>query len=116
MSVKTLHAILLTSAVADTVDLINEEVVTFPELARRVGRRRANRPTHVATCHRWRLVGLNGIRLAAAKQGGIWVTTVEAYQRWVDAITRAASPDGRGPVLAAPPSDQANEKLAKLGL
>lgn len=116
MSVKTLNAILLTSAVTDAVDLINEEVVTFPELARRVGRRRANRPTHVATCHRWRLVGLNGIRLAAAKQGGIWVTTMEAYRRWVDAITRAAAPGGSGPVIAARSSDQTDEKLAKYDL
>ena len=117
MSINTLHAALLTSVVADAVDLLNEEVVTFPELARRVGRRRANRPTHVATCHRWRLVGLNGIRLAAAKQGGIWVTSVQAYQRFVDALTRAAAGEAPGPGRPSRPSaDQTDRALDKLGL
>jgi hypothetical protein len=117
MSIKTLDAKLLTSVLTDTIDLANEEVVTFAELARRVGHRRANRPTHVATIHRWRLVGLSGIRLAAAKQGGIWVTTIQAYQRWVDAITRAASGDGSGPATASSRSgDQTNSKLDKYDL
>ena len=116
MSIKTLNAIFLKSVVPH-LDLSKEEAVTFSELARRVGRRRANRPTHVGTCHRWRLQGLNGIRLAAVKQGGIWVTTIEAYQRFVDALTRAASPDECAPPV--PPCttpDQTENTLEKLGL
>lgn len=117
MSTKTLDAKLLTSVLVDTIDLIGEEVLTFAELARRVGRRRANRPTHVATIHRWRLRGLNGIRLAAAKHGGIWVTTVQAYQRFVDALTRAADGETLGPPGPSRPSaDQTDRALDKLGL
>lgn len=117
MSIKTLDARLLTSVLVDTIDLVNEEVVTFAELARRVGRRRGNRPTHIATIHRWRQLGLNDIRLAAAKQGGIWVTTMEAYQRFVDALTRAATGGEGGPVGTSRQSpDRTDRALDKHGL
>lgn len=117
MSINALDAKLFTSVLTTTIDLANEDVVTFAELARRVGRRRANRPTHVATIHRWRLRGLNGIRLAAAKHGGIWVTTVQAYQRFVDALTRAAVGEAPGPASPSRPSaDQTDRALDKLGL
>jgi hypothetical protein len=70
---------------------MNEQVVTFTELARRLPRRRGGRPTHVCTIHRWRQRGLSGIRLAAVRCGAIWVTTWEAYQRFVDALTTAVT-------------------------
>ena len=118
MTVKTLHANILTSVVTPAViDLVHEEVITFAELARRLGRRRANRPTHVGTIHRWRLRGLNGVRLAAAKSGGIWVTTVQAHQRFVDAITQAASPEATPPAGTPRASaDQTDRDLDALGL
>ncbi|QJW94602.1 DUF1580 domain-containing protein [Frigoriglobus tundricola] len=118
MTVKALQSGILTSVVSlHVLDLVNEEVVTFAELARRLGRRRANRPTHVATIHRWRLRGLNGVRLAAAKSGGIWVTTVQAYQRFVDAITQAASPEAKPPAGTPRASaDQTDRSLDALGL
>jgi hypothetical protein len=115
MSIKTLHSNILTSVVAPVViDLVHEEVVTFAELARRLGRRRANRPTHIATIHRWRLRGLNGVRLAAAKCGGIWVTTMQAYHRFVEALTQASCPDVDVPAQAS--GDQTERTLDDLGL
>jgi hypothetical protein len=117
MSIKKLDANLLPSEFTNAIDLANEEAVTFPELARRIGRRRANRPTHVSTIHRWRLAGLNGVRLQAKKQGGIWCTTIQAYQRFVDALTRSASSGDNGQSITTRPSaEQANQALDRLGL
>jgi hypothetical protein len=102
---------------SDTIDPAGEEVVTLTELARRLPRRRANKPTHVATLHRWRLRGLNGVRLAAVKYGGIWVTTVQAYQRFVDALTRATAPEVPVPANTPPMApDSVDRALDRYGL
>lgn len=118
MSAKQIRARLLTSVVQPPpIDLVKEQVVTFAELARRLPRRRGGRPTHVSTLHRWRQNGLNGVRLSALRCGAIWVTTVEAYQRFVDDLTRAASPTPFAPAAARhASSDQVDRALDKLGL
>src|SRR4051812_22577934 len=62
------------------IDLLTDHVITFADLARGLPCRRQGRPTHVSTIHRWRVTGLNGVRLAAVRVGSVWVTTLEAYQ------------------------------------
>jgi hypothetical protein len=118
VSVRHLKARVFTSAVPPPpIDLANEQVVTFTELARRLPRRRNGRPTHVSTIHRWRQRGLSGVRLAAARCGAIWVTTWEAYQRFVDALTAVASNDSG--VGATPPTaadDRTDQALDALGI
>lgn len=106
MSTKKLHAKILTApveksivpaspspesmpdAVPPTLDILNEQVVTFIELARRLPCRRDGRPTHVETIRRWRVRGLKGVKLAAFRCGGTWATTLEAYQRFCESLTR----------------------------
>src|SRR5437773_9620588 len=99
------------------IDLINEHVVTLADLARRLPSRRNGRPTHVGTIHRWRLRGLRGVKLAAARLGGTWVTSLEAYQRFCDALTRLAdhtSPTSAGTTRAA--HDRTEQLLDDLGV
>ena len=99
------------------IDLNTETLVTFTQLARRLPHRRNGRPTHVSTIHRWRLNGLKGVRLAAAKHGAIWVTSIEAYQRFVAALTLAASPATTAPTdLLSLRSECPDRILDKLGL
>ena len=117
MSIRHLKARVLTSVVVPPpIDLANEQVVTFTELARRLPRRRGGRPTHVSTIHRWRQRGLSGVRLAAARCGAIWVTTWQAYQRFVDALTAVASTDP-GAGATPPAADERTERaLDDLGI
>lgn len=70
------------------IDVAKEKLVTFADLARRLPRRRRNRPVHVATIHRWRSKGLRGVRLEAVRVGGAWHTTMEAFARFCERLTR----------------------------
>lgn len=69
------------------IDIANEHLVTFSELARSLPRRRGDRPVHVATIHRWRSRGLKGIRLEAIRIGGAWHSSREAFSRFADRLT-----------------------------
>jgi hypothetical protein len=81
------------------IDVNREQMVTLSQLARRLPRRRMERPVHPATIHRWRCPGVRGIRLECVRIGGIWHTSLEAYQRWVDRLNaletyKASAVDG----------------------
>ena len=75
------------------IDIRNEELVTFSELARRRPRRRKNRPVHVSTIHRWRKHGLNGVCLEATRAGGGWITSMQAFERFCRRLSES-SQDG----------------------
>ena len=71
------------------IDVNAEHVVTLSQLAKRLPCRRSERPVHPATIHRWRNPGVRGVRLDCVRIGGIWHTSLEAYQRWVERLTAA---------------------------
>src|SRR5262245_18223544 len=79
------------------IDVSSEEIVTFSQLARRLPRRRNDRPVHVSTIHRWRIHGVKGARLECVKIGGGWCTSMEAFQRWVDQLTAIQTGDEPSP-------------------
>jgi Protein of unknown function (DUF1580) len=102
-----------------TIDFADENVVTFTELARRLPCRRDGRPTHVSTIHRWRQRGLSGVRLEAVRYGSIWVTTWEAYQRFVQSLTAAVTNRTESIANKTPlqnPADLTDKALDELGL
>ena len=73
------------------IDLSKERILTFPELAGHMPRRRRGRPVHVSTIHRWRGTGVRGIRLDAVRIGGAWHTSWEAFARFCEALTALES-------------------------
>ena len=75
------------SEILQKVQLESEKVLTFPELARRLPRRRRGRPVATSTIHRWRYPGLRGVRLEAVRIGGAWATTWAAFERFTAALT-----------------------------
>lgn len=74
------------------IDVNTEQVLTLSSLAKRLPHRRNDRPVCPATIHRWRQPGVRGIRLECVRIGGIWHTSLEAYQRWVERLTKSADP------------------------
>src|SRR4051812_18750183 len=82
---------LLTGA-SRMIDVNNEQIVIFSQLARRLPRRRLDRAVSVSTVYRWRHPGVFGVRLEALRSGGAWVTSLEAYQRFCEALTKQADP------------------------
>lgn len=70
------------------INLASEHVLSFLTLAARLPAGRRGRRVNVSTIHRWRLRGLRGCRLEAIRIGGRWVTSLEAAQRFFDALSR----------------------------
>ena len=95
------------------IDVNAEHILTLSQLARRLPCRRMQRPVWPATLHRWRHSGLGGVRLECVKIGGIWHTSLEAYQRWVERLTAGmvampADPASRGGTGAGGHAPDAN--------
>jgi hypothetical protein len=94
------------------IDVNTETLVTFSQLAGRHPHRRNGRPTHVSTIHRWRLVGIRGVRLEAIRSGGAWVSSLEAYARFCAALTvQAGEADPIGVPAPLRPVDDALDAL-----
>lgn len=79
------------------IDIQQEQLVSFRELARALPRRRRDRPLHISTVHRWRSRGLNGVRLEAVRVGGQWNTSWEAFRRFCDRLTTLHAGPGQQP-------------------
>ncbi len=69
------------------MDIQDEEVFPLSEGAARLPRRRRGRKTHVASLRRWSKTGLRGVKLEVLRVGGVTCTSVEALQRFFDALT-----------------------------
>ena len=100
------------------LDLNNESLIPFVEAAKRLPRRRAGRPTHVATLHRWRSRGLRGVRLEAVRVGGVWHTSVEALNRFFARLTSDDHAEDAAMQLPSPPNhdEQAEAELDAIGI
>lgn len=77
--------------------VLQEDLLTFHDVARQYN-------VHLSTCHRWRLRGVNGIRLETVRMGGKRVTSRQAVERFFAATT--ASVDGESTAPASAPHDR----------
>jgi hypothetical protein len=77
------------------IDIQNEKTFSLAEATKLdiLPRRRAGRKPAVSTLWRWALHGVRGIRLETIMAGGVRVTSVEAIQRFFDALTDQAEND-----------------------
>jgi hypothetical protein len=81
------------------IDLTTETILTFADARSRLPKRRRGKRPDISTLYRWAQVGLHGIRLETIKIGGQTCTSVEALQRFFDALSAPANggnvPTGR---------------------
>jgi hypothetical protein len=80
----------LPSAVA--AEVANGDVLTCPQLARRGPSTRQGKPLHPSTVLRWILQGVKTpdgrrVKLEACRYGGRWVSSLAAFQRFLEAQT-----------------------------
>jgi hypothetical protein len=124
MRLVSLAILILTRVVVrGIVSFGNEELLTLAELAKRLPRRRQNRPVHPSTVHRWRRPGIAGVRLECLRVGGVWCTSLAAVQRFCERLSRADPRPSPGqaasdPHAAAPNSsyqDSIERKLIEGG-
>lgn len=83
------------------IDITQEKLVSFHELASSLPRRRQNRPVHVSTIHRWRQRGIGGVRLEAIRVGAAWHTSWESFARFCERLTAARSGEHRDSISTA---------------
>ena len=69
------------------IDIANEELLTPAGAAKRLPNRRAGRPIHISTVHRWMTTGVRGVVLESIRIGGALHTSLEALQRFADHLT-----------------------------
>ncbi|MCH8146942.1 MAG: DUF1580 domain-containing protein [Planctomycetes bacterium] len=69
------------------INVASERTLSLTEAAKQLPRRRAGKPTHVATVYRWGSRGLRGVRLETIQIGGTRCTSVEALQRFFDRLS-----------------------------
>jgi hypothetical protein len=69
------------------INIRTETVVSYLDVVSNILPSRDGRRVHVGTLHRWRTRGLRGVRLHSVKLGGRWHTSVQALQRFFDALT-----------------------------
>ena len=73
------------------IDIVTEKVLRFAEAANHIPRRRAGKKTNVSTFYRWAQPGIRGIKLETIYVGATRCTSVEALQRFFDALTARAN-------------------------
>lgn len=73
----------------------NEKLLSLPAA---VEKATGQRP-HPSTLHRWRLRGIQGVRLETVRCGGRRLCSIEAVRRFIDGVTAAT--DGDAPTARA---------------
>src|SRR5262245_57336026 len=105
--------------------ILNETVIGFAAAGRKYPGQRSNRFIDPSTVFRWarsgvRLPGGRRLKLECVRLGGRWLTSLEALQRFADALTAASDPpsDSRVPPARRsrrPDPKAVNAELARRG-
>ncbi|HLA84322.1 MAG TPA: DUF1580 domain-containing protein [Thermoguttaceae bacterium] len=103
------------------IDISLEETFSLTDAAKRLPCRRKGKRPNVATLYRWAQQGVRGVRLETICVGATRCTSMEAIQRFCDALTAKADRP------AAPPAPRitarrkremaaAEKRLARAGI
>lgn len=109
------------------IDLTAETPLSLSEAARQVPPVRAGRPVHLSCILRWILSGAKGpdgnrVHLRGARLGGRWITSAEAIQEFMEALTPAIDqaaaelPTPRTTTARQRASDRAARELSQAGI
>jgi len=69
------------------IDIAKEEIVPLVQVPVRVPRQRGGKKLAVSTAFRWAKAGLRGVRLETIQIGGTKCTSVQALQRFFEALS-----------------------------
>ncbi len=98
------------------IDPLEEELLTMPQAAALLPKRRGGSRVSLTSLWRWSTRGAKGVRLETVRVGSSVYTTRTALRRFIEARTAAA----RGAVAQAPApstrSKRAIEALERMGM
>lgn len=106
------------------MDIAHETLLSLSQAARRLPPGRGGRPMHMSGILRWVLEGAKApdgsrVRLEAMRLGGRWLTSVEALQRFGEALTPRLDDDRptiRTPTQRSRAAERAARELEALGV
>ena len=91
------------------IDITTETVITPAKAAHLCPERRRGVRPNVATVYRWMMQGVRGIKLESIVVGATRCTSVEALQRFFDALTTAADAE-HSSIVTPPPVSKSRQK------
>ncbi len=74
-----------------SIDLTTEQVLSLRRACDFLPARRAGKRPNVATLYRWAQRGCRGVRLETIRVGGTLCTSLEALQRFCEALTSTSN-------------------------
>jgi hypothetical protein len=89
------------------IDLKSETVIRLADCPAYLPKAPSGRRLHKNALYRWVRAGVRGVRLEAISVGGILCTSVEALQRFCDALTAQEFPN-----LVSPPQTSRQRQRA----
>jgi hypothetical protein len=106
------------------IDITNDTILSLPQAGRMLPPGRGNRPVTLSCLMRWILRGARSpsgelVRLEAVRLGKRWVTSTEAMQRFVEALTprlAGTAPTLRPPAMRLRASARAAQQLEQVGI
>ncbi len=69
------------------IDIANDDLISFAEAIQRLPAAPGGKRFHIATIHRWRSPGVNGVRLEAVRIGGAWYTSWPSVCHFVKVLS-----------------------------
>ena len=87
-------------------ETLRSDLISFSTLARQIPPSRNGRPVAISTLHRWKR-GMQGVRLDAVRIGGRWYTSIAAFQKFCDELTRCRN----SPPSLQPYPDEADDAV-----
>ena len=91
------------------IDLVSEQILSFPEAVRLLPRRRRGRRPHISTLYRW-AKGARGVRLEVIRTPGGLATSAEAIQRFFE---RLSAPTEASPSRTARQRERDNKRVER---
>ena len=105
------------------IDIQTETVITPAKATHFCPERRRGVRPNIATIFRWMVAGVKGIKLESLVVGGTRCTSIEALQRFFDALTVAADEEHSSAVTPPPVSksrqkaiEAAERRLSRVGI
>jgi len=79
------------------IDIHQEQIIPLSAAPRHLPKRPSGKKIHISAVYRWISRGVRGVVLESARIGGCTYTSLEALQRWSDALTNAdeSAPEAR---------------------
>jgi len=94
------------------IDIQTEQVVTPARATHFCPERRRGVRPNIATIYRWMVQGVRGIKLESIVVGATRCTSIEALQRFFDALTAAADAEHSAAIIPPPVSKSRQKEIA----